>query len=320
MLRPEDDIPVPAVTVTRLLTGIAYGTTLPSGHPAAISAEGAWRLAPATGTWSKPEPAFIGVLAQQRARQRRIAELTGLLEEKDTALAGLEDQLHELGARAARLEADLSARPDHRELDERRRDLDRAEEKVAANDEVVRDATGHLGRCERRVADALRTLSSRAAEHGLPTDRDRLRDLAAAVDGFRDHADSWVDACPRQPAPLSGTGGPPPTRTGPDAPRTRAREAAAAETKAAGAAARLEAVESTVGEDYRMVLARVDETRAELVRCRAEVRRAGELLVELEGRIGELNATSAQDVERREQAVAARDSAAHQFRHLCQAG
>ncbi|AIA00567.1 hypothetical protein SAZ_00640 [Streptomyces noursei ZPM] len=321
VLRPEDDIPVPAVTVTRLLTGIAYGTTLPSGHPAAISAEGAWRLAPATGTWSKPEPAFIGVLAQQRARQRRIAELTGLLEEKDTALAGLEDQLHELGARAARLEADLSARPDHRELDERRRDLDRAEEKVAANDEVVRDATGHLGRCERRVADALRTLSSRAAEHGLPTDRDRLRDLAAAVDRFRDHADSWVDAC------LTAAGAAErDRRTAADADRSRrtadesAGEAAAAETKAAGAAARLEAVESTVGEDYRMVLARVDETRAELVRCRAEVRRAGELLVELEGRIGELNATSAQDVERREQAVAARDSAAHRFRHLCQAG
>ncbi|WP_098009532.1 TIGR02680 family protein [Streptomyces sp. sk226] len=321
VLRPEDGIPVPADTVTRLLTGIAYGTTLPGGHFAAVSADGAWRLAPATGTWSKPEPAYIGVLARQRARQRRIAELTGLIEEKETALAGLDDRMRELDARAARLEADLSARPDHRELGERRRDLDRAEDKVAANDEVVHDATGHLGRCERLVADALRTLSGTAAEHGLPTDRDRLRDLTDAVDRFRDHADSWVDAR------LTATGAAERARlTGADADRSRrtadesAAEAATAETKAAGAAARLEAVESTVGEDYRMVLARVEETRAERDRCRAEARRAGELLVALQGRIGELNATSAQDVERREQAVTARDGAAHRFRHLCRAG
>ncbi|AXQ53522.1 TIGR02680 family protein [Streptomyces koyangensis] len=321
VLRPEDDIPVPADTVSRLLTGIAYGPTLPGGHPAAVSAEGAWRLAPATGTWSKPEPAFIGALAQQRARQRKIAELTELLEEKDTALAALDEQLHELAARSARLKGDLAARPDHREIDERRRGLDRAEDMVAARDGVVRDATGHLGTCERRVAEALRTLSGTAAEHGLPTDRDRLRDLADAADRFRDHADSWVDAR------LAASGAAEwARRTAAEADRSRRAaeesvgEAADAETKAAGAAARLQAVESTVGEDYRMVLARVEETRAELLRCRAEERRAGKLLVELEGRIGELNATSAQDVRLREEAVAARDSAAHRFRHLRQAG
>ncbi|MGW1927441.1 hypothetical protein ACWCQ0_53450, partial [Streptomyces massasporeus] len=94
----------------RLLAGVAYGTTLPGGHPAAVSAEGAWRLAPATGTWNKPEPAHIGTLARQRARQRRIGELTGRIDETDAALAALDDQLYELDARAARLEADRACR------------------------------------------------------------------------------------------------------------------------------------------------------------------------------------------------------------------
>ncbi|WP_406337773.1 TIGR02680 family protein [Streptomyces sp. NBC_01620] len=321
VLRPEANIPVPADTVTRILIGVAYGTTLPSGHQAAVSAGGAWRLGPATGTWSKPEPAFIGALARQRTRQRRIAELTGRIEETDAALAALDDQLYELDARAARLDADQAARPNHRELDARRRDWDRAEEVVAARDEVVRDATMHLARRETEVADALRMLSRRAAEHGLPTDRDRLRSLSGDIERFRDLADSWVDA-----RLTAATAAERARQTAAQADRSRriadesAGDAAVAEAKAVGMTARLQAVEATVGEDYRQIVARVAEARAERDRCRDDARRANRLLVDLEGHIGELKATSSQDAERREKAVAARDGAAHRFRHLCLVG
>lgn len=84
--------------------------------------------------------------------------------------------------------------------------------------------------------------------------------------------------------------------------------------------ARLKAVEETVGADYRQIVARVAETRAERDRCRKEARRSAELLMGLEGRIGELRATSGQDAERREKAVEARDCAAQRFRHLCLVG
>ncbi|MGW0288017.1 TIGR02680 family protein, partial [Streptomyces sp. NPDC003236] len=194
VLRPEEDIPVPADTVTRILAGIAYGPILPGGHPAAVSADGAWRLALATGTWSKPEPAHIGALARQRARQRMIGELTDRIGETNASLAALDDRLRGLAARRARLDADRSARPDHREPDARRRDRDRAEDAVAARDDAVRDVAARLARCEREVAGTLRTLDRRAAEHGLPTDRARLRTLSDAIDRFRDTADSWVDA------------------------------------------------------------------------------------------------------------------------------
>ncbi|MBV7695666.1 TIGR02680 family protein [Streptomyces sp. TRM70350] len=321
VLRPEEDIPVPADTVTRILAGIAYGSTLPGGHPAAVSADGAWRLALATGTWSKQEPAHIGALARQRARQRRIGELSDRISGTNAALATLDDQLHGLAARRARLDADRAARPDHRELDARRRDWDRAEERAAARDDAVRDAAGHLARRESEVAGALRTLDRRAAEHGLPTDRDRLRELSAAIDRFRDTADSWVDARLAATAAADRA-----HQRAAQADRSRrtaeeqAEDAAAAEAEAAGLKARLEAVEATVGEDYRQIVARVAEARAELRRCREEAGRAADLLLRLEGRIGELRATSGQDAERREQAVATRDAAAHRFRHLCLAG
>ncbi|ELS57063.1 TIGR02680 family protein [Streptomyces viridochromogenes] len=321
VLEPETDIPVPADTVTRILAGIAYGATLPGGHPAAVSADGAWRLALATGTWSKPEPAHIGALARQRARQRRIGELTDRIGETNASLAALDDQLRGLAARSARLDADRAARPDNRELDTRRRDRDRAEDRVAARDDAVRDAAGRLARCESEVAGALRTLDRRAAEEGLPTDRDRLRELSAAVDRFRDTADSWVDARLAATAAADRA-----RQRAAQADRSRraaeaqAEDAAAAEAEAAGLKARLEAVEATVGEDYRQIVARVAEARGELRRCREEAGRAADLLLRLEGRIGELRATSGQDAERREQAVATRDAAAQRFRHLCLAG
>ncbi|MDX2874829.1 TIGR02680 family protein [Streptomyces ipomoeae] len=321
VLRPEEAIPVPVDTVIRILAGVAYGTYLPGGHPAAVSADGAWRLALATGTWSKPEPAHIGALARQRARQRRIGELTERISETNASLAALDDQLRGLAARRARLDADRAARPDHRELDARRRDWDRAEERVAARDDAVRDAAGQLARRESEVEGTLRTLSRRAAEHGLPTDRDRLRELSADIDRFRDSADSWVDARLTATAAADRA-----HQLAAQAERSRrtageqAEVAAAAEAEAAGLKARLEAVEATVGEDYRQIVARVAEARAELRRCREEAGRAADLLLRLEGRIGELRATSGQDAERREQAVATRDGAAHRFRHLCLVG
>ncbi|MEW1648685.1 TIGR02680 family protein [Streptomyces sp. NPDC091219] len=321
VLRCEDDIPVPASTVTRILAGVAYGTTLPGGHPAAVSADGAWRLALATGTWGKTEPAHIGALARQRARQRKIGELTDRIGETNASLAALDDRLRGLTARRARLDAERAARPDQEELDARRRDWDRAEEKVAARDDAVRDAAGLLARRETEVAGALRTLDRRAAEHGLPTDRDRLSTLAGAIDGFCDTADTWVDAH------LTAVGaGDRARQRGGQAHRSReaaegqTEQASAAEAKAAGLKARLEAVEATVGEDYRQVVARVAEARAELGRCRDEISRAADLLVRLEGRIGELRATSGQDAEQHERAVALRDATARRLRHLCLVG
>ncbi|MEU5023583.1 TIGR02680 family protein [Streptomyces milbemycinicus] len=321
VLRPEEDIPVPADTVTRILAGVAFGTHLPGGHPAAVSTDGAWRLALATGTWNKTEPAHIGALARQRARQRRIGELTERIGETNASLAALDDRLHDLDARRARLDADRAARPDHRELDARRRGRDRAEERVAARDDAVRDAAARLARYETEVAGALRALSRRAAEHGLPTDRGRLRALSVDIDRFRDTADSWVDARLTATAAADRA-----HQLAAQADRSRraaeeqAEGAAAAEAEAAGLKARLEAVEATVGEDYRQIVARVAEARAELRRCREEAARAADLLLLLEGRIGGLRATSGQDAERRERAVTVRDGAAHRFRHLCLVG
>ncbi|NJP65236.1 TIGR02680 family protein [Streptomyces spiramenti] len=321
VLRPEEGASVPTEVVDRILSGIAYGTSLPGEHPAEVAADGAWRLALTAGSWSKPEPVYIGAPARERARQRRIGELVGAVNEVDAALDALADQRQELGSRRARLDADRAARPDHRELDARRRGLERAETEVAVHDDAVRDTATRLAESEAAVVAALRTLGAQGAAHRLPTDRGRLSELSSAVENFRDAADSWVDAH----LSASAAGGrsrdlAEQAARSRHAARELDRDAAAAETEAVGARARFETADATVGEDYRKRLARVHEARTQLARCREEEREAAGRLVRLEGRIGGLRATSGRDAELREQAFVARDAAARRFRHLCLVG
>ncbi|MFM9588346.1 TIGR02680 family protein [Streptomyces scabiei] len=321
VLRPEEGIPVPVDTVNRILAGVAFGAGLPDGHAAAVSAQGAWRLALATGSWSKQEPVYIGAAARQRARQRAIAALTDGITRTSASLAALDDRSRDLAARRARLDADLAARPDHRELAAPRRERDRAEEAVAAHDDAVRHAARRLARCEDEVAGALREFSRRAAEHALPADRDRLRALDAGLDRFRDTADGWVDAR------LAAHGAADTARQAAEhadrserAADEHTGDAAAAEAEAAGLRARLEAAQAGAGADHRQIVARLAEAREELRRCRDAVARAADLQLRLEGRAGGLRAVSGQDAARHEQAVLARDRAAHRLRHLCLAG
>jgi uncharacterized protein (TIGR02680 family) len=320
-LRPEVGVPVPADMLSRLLGGIAFGPTLPAEHVAAVGADGSWRLASAMGTWNKPEPAHIGAVARERARRARIAELTARIHELNDSIASFDAELAELRERRSRLDADLAARPRYRDLDAKRRAWDRAEEGVGVRDDALRMAVGRLAEREADVTTSLRGLSRLAAEHGLPTGRGHLSELSSSVDTFRDTADAWTDAHLLWAGAIERA----------DAMRGQAARscetadeqvsaAEAAEAEAQALAATLEAVESTVGEDFRAIAVRISELRTELHSSREGMRSRDAQLLELAQRIGRLDATMAQDAEERDKAVGARDQAARRFRHLCLLG
>ncbi|MET8539240.1 TIGR02680 family protein [Kitasatospora sp. NPDC004799] len=321
VLAPEPDGPVPAGQVQRLLAGIAYGPTLPAGHPAAVAADGSWRLATAVGSWAKEESSHIGASARERARQRRIADLTAELGEADTTVQGFEAQLRTLADRRTRLGTDLRSRPHHREVDRAKRDWERSESEVGAREDTVREAVERLARQEGAVAIALRALAVASAEHALPTERAALDATAKAVDALRELADVWLDSHLAWEA----------ARHAWDTARSHAEvsrgaaaeslgEAETAEATARGLRATLEAAESTVGEDYRQVATRISDFRTELDRTRQAIEAGTRALITLEGRIGSLSATMAQDAARHDGAVAGRNEAARSFRRLCVLG
>jgi uncharacterized protein (TIGR02680 family) len=133
----EPDATVPAPQVRRLLTAVAWGPTAPH-HPAAIGADGTWRLATLTGSWSKPLAEFIGATARQRARQRRLAELSGRIAELDAELAAFAAELDGCRIRRTRLDAELRARPSHAPLRRADEALARADAAVATRADAAR--------------------------------------------------------------------------------------------------------------------------------------------------------------------------------------
>ncbi|MEU3567280.1 TIGR02680 family protein [Kitasatospora sp. NPDC036755] len=321
VLVPEPDGPVPPDRVQRLLAGIAYGPTLPAGHPAAVAADGSWRLATAVGSWTKEESSHIGAAARERARQRRIAELTAELAEAEIGVTGFETELRALADRRTRLGADLRSRPHHREVEQARRVWERSESEVGAREDAAREAVERLARQEDAVADALRALAVASAEHALPTERAALEATATAVDALRERADVWLDAHLAWTAAQQAWDT---ARSHAEVSRGAAAEsldeAEDAEVAARGLRSALQAVESAVGEDYRHVADRISDSRQALDRIRREIDTATQALLALEGRIGALGAAVEQDTARRDDAVAARNAAAHGFRRLCVLG
>ncbi|MBT1105651.1 TIGR02680 family protein [Streptomyces sp. Tu10] len=321
VLRPEPDIPVPEQRVTQLLAGIAYGTRLPTDHPAAIGADGSWRLAAATGTWNKPEPAHIGALARHRARQRHIAHLTERLTQVHTVIAVLDTDIRALADRRTCLDADLAARPPRTALETTLRAWDRAEEGLGARNDAVHAAASHLEDREADVTHAMRTLSTLSAQHSLPTDRQLLTDLTTALNTFQETASLWADALMTfTSAQDRSTTAQAQAERSREAAHEQEEQAAQAEAEALSLAATLQAVESTAGEDFRHVATRISALRTERNTCRNHVTTTDTQLRSLERRMATLEATVAQDTKDRDEAALVRDRAAHRLRHLCLTG
>jgi uncharacterized protein (TIGR02680 family) len=317
VLVPEHHPWVPADAIQRLLAAIAFGAQLPVGHPAAIGADGSWRLGNLHGSWHRDHPAHVGVAARQRARERRIQELTSQISALEDTIATLDARLGALADRRTAVASERAIRPDHRELNEAAQTVLSASAEVAAADRVVRKRVDTVAGREKQVTQALMSLTRLAAENGLPADRTALDTLAEAIDRFREQADAWLeahsqlvmarhtlDALTRQAVRAEKLA------------QQREQEAGDAEARHRDLAAMLQAVEDTVGVDYREILAELTALRKQLGDLRQQFSAGQQEVVELTGRLGELRALRASDAAARDAATAARDAAAHRFRHL----
>ncbi len=320
VLVPEPDTPVPTARLQDLLGSIAYSDDL-QVHPAVVSADGRFRLASLTGSWAKQSAAHIGAAARERARRARLAELDAELAELDAVRAAAEGDADRAVRRRARLRAELDARPDHRELDEARAALGRADAALAAADTAVRDAVARRGEAESAVGAALRALTAHAGEHGLPADRDALDILDQALTTCDGVTRLWLDAdTAAAHARERAESATEQARRSRDVAAERAEEAGVADDAARSLHARLETVEQTVGAEYREVLAEIGRMRERIAAADREAHRVAKQRTELAERIGRLQEARDRDRAKRDEAVAARDTAAARFRGLWRLG
>lgn len=312
----EPGAPVPEQRVTRLLEHIAYGESAPD-HVAAVGADGSWRLAATQGRWVKPEPAYIGATARERARQRKIAELDGQIADVDRQITAVDEVLAELSRRRDVLAAELARRPGHEAVEQARQAQRQAEAERAARGDAVSREERSVAEWEREVSATLQALTAKSSERGLPAGEDALDRLADALTAFQSQAGAWLAArqeavATRQSADrLAGAA----DRARADA--QEAEEAAAArEREAEQLAERVDAIESSVGAEYRQLIEEISGLRARLTEIDTERKRLRTTDQELRTRLGTLETERNNAAEHRDQAVVERDAAAARFRHL----
>ncbi|GAB2745602.1 TIGR02680 family protein [Amycolatopsis magusensis] len=302
--------------VRRLLTSVAYGEELPDS-PAAIGADGSWRLGNLTGSWQKAQPSFIGSTARRRARELRIQDLEDQLSDYEAEIASLERGLASLRTRRQVLETERAARPGHGPLIEATQVLTRAEADLGSANRIVQERVDTVTAREGEVTRALRQLTSLAAEHGLPAERTGLSTLESAVTVFHEQAETWLEAHEKllEARRVLATSRNQAQRSAANA-SAREEEAAEAESRHEKLAATLEAVDSTFGVDYREVLAEIAALREKLRSLAEELRATSREVNELATKVGELGARREIDEQAREAASTRRDAAAHRFRQL----
>jgi hypothetical protein len=85
---PEDSV-VPPQLVEALLAGVSCGAVDECISESCVAVDGRYRLGALTGAWNKQEAVYIGHTARAQARERRIQEVTQLLQALDIQVAVL---------------------------------------------------------------------------------------------------------------------------------------------------------------------------------------------------------------------------------------
>jgi uncharacterized protein (TIGR02680 family) len=323
VLAVEPDAPVPSGRVDSLLAGIAFVARAAerAGHPAAVAADGSWRLGPARGSWSKPTAGFIGATAQQRARRRRIRELTELIDGLEARIREVDERLGQLAARRDRAAGEQRRRPPHAELGGLTERVERAAATVAARHDQETRADQERAGADMRVAATLRDLSLLASGHGLPTTEEALDQVTEALTTCRASGDAWLDLTERarSAAQRAGDAETQARRSRTLADRSR-EQAAELHREAQGKQARYQQVDQTIGAEYREVVARMAALRDRLGEIDARLKELQRERLRLTGRVGELKAETRRAEEDGARAVGERDAAVERFRRLQAAG
>ncbi|WP_405135688.1 TIGR02680 family protein [Nocardia sp. NBC_01388] len=321
VLRAEPGTEVAVAHVRTLLLAVGFGDTVEStASVAAIGADGSWRMGVLTGSWHKEHAAHIGASTRVRARERRIRELGDLIAVCDETLTRVALDAQALAARRDVIRAEVDSRPRYPEFTAAQLKLTRAESDLAAADSVVRARLGEVEAKQTTVKSALLELSRLAAETGLPSEREALKRIGTALDGFGDHAENWLDAH-REWQSAQGTAALLVEKASRSTALAQEREseAEASEAEHRKLAAKLATVEAVIGLDYQDVLNQIQSIRTQLRTIVDDLRARRLEVSDLTGKLGRLDSKRDTDAHARDAAATDRDAIAQRFRRVAAA-
>lgn len=280
-LPPESDLRTDDVTAILQAIG-----TRPESQTR-VSPDGQWRLGPAHGHASKDTAQYIGATARAQERARRLAMIDAQIAEQNTTRATAEQEVAELSALIADLEAWVAAVPSGAALlkawntqDERLR----AEAREEDENRIAQNAA-HAARAH--TASARAALEHVATEQQLPTDPGSL---AALEQELRSLDEAAREALRRDPSIRQSLGLWVETADDLEHARAELVEAQAAEADATHEAqqsqAKFEALRASLGDSIQELQRRINEVRASKAsheRSQREANRRAEELMRASG-------------------------------------
>ena len=297
VLRPAADVPEgspPVDVVERLLRGLGLGAPDTSGSPDTlsphtsrtpdtphssgasgfatwISPDGRFAVGALHGSWHKASAAYLGTAEREAARRRRLAELAAAIEAAQEVVGALLAQLADLAQRAAAIDAERAAMPDDTALHRAHAAGAHAAAQVVAAREALARQEASLAAAQQHLAAARAELDEAAADLALPASPEELRAVRDAVRDYREHLPAlWraAEALAEARADVAAAAE--------AAVQAREHEAElvdrdrAATAEAAAAAARLAALQDSVGGTVEQLQARLVQVMDQLSAARRE--------------------------------------------------
>ncbi len=286
-----------------------------------VDSNGRYQLGPLIGRLQKPHPKHIGHGAREMERKHRLAEAETELARVEQQLSALEGSIKTLESRLERAGRERDSAPDGNLLHAAALNVAHAEQQLDSERLELGHAVRELEGARVAVDEARQTLSSAATELGLSDAVGRLVDVRRALDRLVDVVERWLTAIGGLVNALRAV----------VSANERLAEAAQAERdrrleherlarERARRAAQRDALEASVGQEVREVMARLEHAERAQRAATAEHTTAKNALhereKELERVLGNLEALAPQ-LKDHEQI---RERAAETFRTLCGTG
>lgn len=178
-----DGAGVSEVDIHRLLTAVGLGE---SDAPVWVCGRGRFRNGVLHGAWHKPAAAFIGHTAREAARLARLAELRERTATARAELAAIERQLIELTRRQADVERELTELPSDTAVRDADSLLAAVEAELGTLAQRLEGARTRELQAQAAEQEANETLHTDAADLGLPSGREELAEVVAALGRLRE--------------------------------------------------------------------------------------------------------------------------------------
>ncbi len=237
-----------------------------------VAPDGAWRLGPVTGRWTKPEADFIGESTRAAARRRKLEVLRAQRAEIEGALRQLRESLEVLDGERATAAAEFAAAPSEEAVLRAGYALETATGRLIEAMNAAERASTDVSGLRRDRDDHARRLRADAADLRLEPWLDRLADLRAHTQAYDKvlaslwptlrHGESLAAQAALQREHWTAAA---------EEAGVRSRRREELENTARAARARFETLKETHGSTVAEVLARHEAARAEVARLKGEL-------------------------------------------------